>query len=110
MHPRKLTRRVSGLLLAILSGWFARVGIVEVSSAEPNPQSGRPELFLQTGHTDLVDALAFSPDGKQLATASWDGTAIIWDVETGEKLWTLRGSWGVVSSPAFSPDGKQLAI
>jgi WD40 repeat protein len=35
------------------------------------------------GHTNVVNAGAFTPDGKGLLTASWDGTAILWDIQSG---------------------------
>jgi WD40 repeat protein/class 3 adenylate cyclase len=53
--------------------------------------------------------LAVSPDGTQFATTGQDGTAMLWDVETGEPLLTLRGHEGPVLGIAFSPDGRQLA-
>jgi WD40 repeat protein/energy-coupling factor transporter ATP-binding protein EcfA2 len=61
------------------------------------------------GHEDNVNSVAFSSDGKHLATASADGTAKVWDAETGEALMTLTGHGDAVNSVAFSPDGKRLA-
>jgi WD40 repeat protein len=53
--------------------------------------------------------VAFSPDGKRIATASTDHTAKVWDAETGKELHTLRGQDGWVRTVAFSPDGKWVA-
>jgi len=53
--------------------------------------------------------VAFSPDGRRLATASRDKTARLWDPATGEHLRTLTGYTGKVSGVAFSPDGRLLA-
>jgi len=51
----------------------------------------------------------FSPNGKLLAVADWDGSVTIWDVESGEKKNLFTESEGV-HALAFSPDGSQLAI
>jgi WD40 repeat protein len=55
-----------------------------------------------------VDSVAFSPDGKFLATASYDKTARIWEVQRGQEIHNLPHD-GTVNSVAFSPDGKFLA-
>jgi len=52
--------------------------------------------------------VTFSPDGKQVATASADGTGRLWEVETGKQLLVLEGHEDVVYSIEFSPDGKYL--
>src|SRR5262249_11338895 len=54
---------------------------------------------------DAVVSAAFSPDGRRIATASWDGTARLWDAD-GKELFAIRGHEGRVYSVAFSPDGK----
>jgi WD40 repeat protein len=61
------------------------------------------------GHSYSVYGVAFSPDGKRLATASGDQTAKVWDAESGKELLTLRGHSGRVFGVVFSPDGKRLA-
>ena len=61
------------------------------------------------GHSGPVNGVAYSPDGKRLATASYDQTAKVWDAESGKELLTLRGHSGPVLGVAYSPDGKRLA-
>lgn len=60
------------------------------------------------GHDNEVVKTAFSPDGKLIATASFDRTAKIWAADTGKLLHTLEGHNGGVSSVAFAPDGKLI--
>jgi WD40 repeat protein/energy-coupling factor transporter ATP-binding protein EcfA2 len=70
--------------------------------------NGREHNRLE-GHKDSVWSLSFSPDGKILATGSFDKTIKLWNVETGKEIRTLIGHDGSVNSVSFSPDGKTLA-
>jgi WD40 repeat protein len=63
-----------------------------------------------TGHTNSVNSVAFSPDGKMLASGSLDMTVRLWDVATHRQIGApLAGHTDYVLSVAFSPDGKTLA-
>jgi WD40 repeat protein len=64
--------------------------------------------FLQ-GHASEVTALAFSADGRRLASAAEDGTLVVWDLAARKALFTLAGTKTAVSALAFSPDGLHLA-
>jgi len=58
------------------------------------------------GHTNWVNTVAFSPDGKTTLSGSGDTMLVLWDVETGEVIRRFEGHTGGVNSVAFSPDGR----
>jgi WD40 repeat protein/tetratricopeptide (TPR) repeat protein/tRNA A-37 threonylcarbamoyl transferase component Bud32 len=61
------------------------------------------------GHTDGVFGVAYSPDGKRLATGGDDQVINLWDTATGQQVLTLRGHTRRIWSLVFSPDGERLA-
>jgi len=61
-----------------------------------------------TNHLEQVESVAFSPDGKLLASGSGDQTILLWDAESWQPIATLRGHEGEVRSVSFSADGKRL--
>ena len=58
------------------------------------------------GHSDWINAVSFSPDGKSALSGSGDGELILWDVETGLKIRRFEGHTSGVNSITFSPDGQ----
>ena len=70
----------------------------------------RKELFpITVNSRHIVNSVAYSPDGRYLASGSADKTIKIWDTKTGTELSTLTGHSEAVNSVAYSPDGRYLA-
>lgn len=69
----------------------------------------RRELLHLRGHSDRITGMAFSPDGRRLASASKDGTIKLWETATGREILTLlHGRGDQVTGVSFSPDGLQI--
>jgi WD40 repeat protein len=72
-------------------------------------ESDWSDTSISESHGSIVNSIAFSPNGKQLASGSSDCTIRLWDTASGANTGTLPGHSSDVNSVAFSPNGKQLA-
>ncbi len=81
---------------------------LEEACQEEEPYHPGTILLSYRDHLDVETALAWSPDGQQIATGSHDTTVRVWDVATGRTTVTCLGHTAAVRSVAWSPDGKLL--
>ncbi len=98
-----------GSVLAVASGSPDVVGEVRIYKAAAGAVPADPPAKTIAAHKDAILDLAFSPDGKTLATCGYDRLIKLWDVETGQLVRELKDHSDAVYGVAFSPDGALLA-
>src|SRR5271155_4871775 len=98
----RLARKILLYTCVILSALgIVFCGILTVRA----PSSTSPEIFIRPSTALLASSVAWSPDGRILASGNSDGTSTLWRAGTGELLRTLTGHSNGVSSVAWNPDG-----
>jgi eukaryotic-like serine/threonine-protein kinase len=91
----------------LLSASFDKTARIWDTTPLPEPEG--EGLFTLVGHGDRVNGVAFSSDGRLLASSSWDNDVRLWDAMTGAEYRRLKGHTGAVWDVAFSPDGARVA-
>jgi TIR domain/WD domain, G-beta repeat len=119
---RKLSRRkvITGLIVIGVGGttWWGlshwAVNPAVISPPNPTPLPTETPFYTYHGHSSLVEAVAWQPHGKRIASGGDDKTVQVWDAVDGGHVFTYRGhtntsSTGWVDAVAWSPDGKRIA-
>jgi len=106
---------LSAVGLAGVGGYlYQRVRETSTSTRPPSTSHATPvpqgTVFVTYhGHVLPVYAIAWSPDGKRIASASNDGTVHVWDAATGHRFFRYHGHRGSVNAVAWSPNGSYIA-
>jgi eukaryotic-like serine/threonine-protein kinase len=102
---RRTSRRRVLIFLGALAGGIVGSSIWRDNSSFPP----FPFIYSYSGHSQPVNAVAWSPDGKRIASASSDHTVQVWGAANGRNLLTYHGHTDSVDAVAWSPDSRHIA-
>jgi hypothetical protein len=97
-----------GSSLAVALSTPGSAGQLQIHKIGANSITPTPDKIL-SGHKDAILAVAYSPNGKTVASAGYDRLIKLWDVSTGKEFLTLKDHSDAIYGLAFSPDGSLLA-
>src|SRR6266567_1733516 len=106
--PSLLMKAFSGVLVACLVlALLLLFGTRTIDTTLARPLG--TTFFVYGGHSDIVYALAWSPNGRYIASGGWDNTVQVWDVNNGTNYRTYTRHSDFVSALAWSPDSRYIA-
>src|SRR6266851_114416 len=106
--PSLLMKAFSGVLVACLVlALLLLFGTRAIDTTVARPLG--TTFFVYGGHSEFVNAVAWSPDGRYLASGGWDNTVQVWDVNTRAHYRTYTGHKDIVSALSWSPDSRYIA-
>src|SRR6266566_2762588 len=106
--PSLLMKAFSGVLVACLVlALLLLFGTRTIDTTLARPLG--TTFFVYGGHSDFVSAVAWSPNGRYIASGSWDHTVQVWNVDTGVLSFTYSYD-EIVNTLAWSPDGRYIAV
>jgi hypothetical protein len=111
-QPPKVTALAfspNGKVLAVAGGTAGTAGEIRLYAVPAGGLPASRPAHLLAGHKDLILDLAFSPDGRTLASCGYDRLIKLWDPAAGKEVRTLKDHSDAVYGVAFRPDGKLLA-
>ncbi|MFN2198499.1 MAG: eIF2A-related protein, partial [Anaerolineales bacterium] len=111
-NPTDLTYSLELLLAsqAVRTTWEEDLPVLgEAELALRNAINSAPILDYElAGHTDRALYADWSPDGRQIVASGADGTALVWDAQSGSQTLTLNGHTGDINTAVWSPDGSRI--